>query len=43
MLLEVRHLEDCQFPMATNVDRYFRHIDNRANSPWFSILKVNLA
>jgi len=42
MVLEVCHLEGSQFPMATNVHRYLRHMGNRAHSAWFSVRKVNL-
>jgi len=42
MILEIRHLEGCQFPMATNVHRYFRHMGNWTHSAWFSVRKVNL-
>jgi len=37
MSWEVRHLERCQFPMATDVHRYFHHMGNRAHSAWFSV------
>ena len=43
MVLEVPHLEGCQFPIATNVHRDFRHMGNRSHSAWFSVHKVNLA
>jgi len=43
MVLEVCHLEGCQFPMATNVHRYLRHMGNGAQSAWFSVHMVNLA
>jgi len=42
MVLEIRHLEGCHFPMATNVHRYFHDIGNRPYSTWFSVRKVNL-
>jgi len=42
MVLEICHLEGCQFPMATNVHRYFRHMGNGTHSAWFSVRKVNL-
>jgi len=42
MVLEICHLDGCQFPMATNVHRYFRHMGNRTHSAWFSVRKVNL-
>jgi len=42
MVFEVCHLEGCQFPMTTNIHRYFPHMGNRAHSAWFSVRKVNL-
>jgi len=42
MVLEACHLGSCQFPMATNVHRYFRHMGDRTHIPWFSVRKVNL-
>jgi len=42
MVLEVCHLEGCQFPMTTNVYRYFCHMGNRAHSAWFAVCKVHL-
>jgi len=30
MVLDVYHMEGGQFPMATNVERYFRHMGDRA-------------
>ena len=42
MVLEICHLEGCQFPMATNVHRYLRHMGNRSHSAWFSVRKVDL-
>jgi len=41
MVLEVCHLEACQFPMATDVHGYFRHMGNMAYSAWPSVRKVN--
>jgi len=41
MVLEIRHLEGCQFPMATNVHRYFRQMGNRSHNTWFSVGQVN--
>ena len=43
MVLEICHFEGCQFPVATNVHRYFRHVGNRSHSPWYSVRKVNLS
>jgi len=42
MVSEICHLESCQFPIATNVHRYFRHMGDWAHSAWFSLRKVNL-
>ena len=43
MVLEVGHLEGCQFPMAIDIHRYFRNVGNRSHSAGFSIRKVNLS
>jgi len=42
MVSEICHLEGCQFPMTTNIHRYFRHMGDRAHSAWFSICEVDL-
>ena len=43
MVLEICHLEDCQFPMAADVHRYVPHMGNLSHSPWFPVSEVNLA
>jgi len=35
-------VEGCQFRMATNVHRDFRHMGHRPHSTWLSVWKVNL-
>jgi len=42
MVLEICHLEGCQFRMATKVNRYFCHMGNGAHSGRFSVRKLNL-
>jgi len=42
MVLEVHTLEGCQFPMSTNVHRYFPHMGNKTHGTWFAVFKVNL-
>ena len=42
MVLEICHLEGCQFPITTNIYRYFSHMGDRSHCSWFSVRNVNL-